>query len=164
MADNRIQTRVSERLVEWLLDRANRLGSGGSIHMQAGHDLDMLRALLARELGRIRLTVNEANCVADILNGTMLSAGEMAAFPAVATDVAEAFQLAREEAFPGEVSYGEKWGIDEDRLVSYLRALGASADHALADAISRWWAADDHAGTVEGWARVGLRVREPEGK
>jgi hypothetical protein len=54
-------------------------------------------------------------------------------------------------------SYGVKWGIDETALLDYLRSLGPSADHALSDAVSRWWANDGEP-TIDGWKDVGLRV------
>lgn len=44
-------------------------------------------------------------------------------------------------------------------LLGYLRTLGPTADHALLDAVSRWWEAEDSQSTIEGWAAVGLRVR-----
>lgn len=64
----------------------------------------------------------------------------------------------------GDVSsYAAKWGIDEQSLLDRLGALGPAADHALRDALSRWWEQSREA-TAEGFAAVGLRVVEPDGK
>ena len=51
------------------------------------------------------------------------------------------------------------WGIDEDDLVEVLRGIGPTADLALRDALSRWWATGGEP-TGEGFAAVGLRVRQ----
>ncbi|MFF7115463.1 hypothetical protein ACFY91_24575 [Streptomyces albogriseolus] len=156
MAEGRISTRLSGELAEWLEDRTDRMMTG-SPDIQARQELGMWRGALAAELRRIRLTVDQANCLADVMNGTILDAALSGSVPIVFFNASDAFQLARETPFPGESSYGKKWGINEDALLDYLRRLGPTADHALHDAISRWWKKNAEP-TVEGWASVGLAV------
>lgn len=149
--DNRLQVRIGEDEAAWLADRAKRMMSG-SRDVQARAELGIWRIALATELRRIRLTLAQANCLADVLNGTLIQPAIAASFPVVFAEVSDAFQLAT-----GPSSYGAKWEIDEGELLSYLRGLGPTADHALHDAVSRWWEQDCQV-TAEGWARVGLRV------
>lgn len=157
MAGDRITTRLTEPgLADWLDDRTNRMMTG-SLDIQARQELGMWRSALAGELRRIRLTVDQANCLADVMNGALMDAAMAGTAGIVFYNAADAFQLARDTPFPLESSYGEKWSIDEDGLLDYLRRLGPTADHALHDAISRWWNAKCEP-TVEGWASVGLTV------
>ncbi|MGW2181279.1 hypothetical protein ACWCXX_24900 [Streptomyces sp. NPDC001732] len=157
MADTRIQTRVSETTAAWLEDRDHRMNTG-SPHLQAKIELSLWQDALAAELRRIRLTLNQANCIADILNGSLITPGVAGNVPAVYFEVTDAFHLVREQPIPyDENLYGTKWGIDEERLTDYLRSLGPTADHALHDAVARWWETDADP-TVEGWAGVGLTV------
>lgn len=157
MADTRIQTRVSEDIAAWLADRAERMFTGGR-DLQARTELGIWKDALTAELRRIRLTLNQANCLADILNGAMISPGIAGRAPVVLMEASDAFHLAREEPLAyDEVPYGTKWNIDEKTLTEYLRSLGPTADHALHDAVNRWWKTDAEA-TVEGWASVGLTV------
>ncbi|MDI6521697.1 hypothetical protein QMA61_36595 [Streptomyces coelicoflavus] len=157
MAGERITTRLTEPgLAEWLNDRTDRMMTG-SLDIQARIELSMWRGALAGELRRIRLTLDQANCLADVMNGTIMDAALAGSAGMVFYNAADAFQLARETPFPGESSYGEKWGIDEKELLEYLQRLGPTADHALHDAITRWWHTHADA-TVEGWATVGLAV------
>jgi hypothetical protein len=155
--ETRIQTRISDELADWLADRDERMHTG-TVHIQARTELDMWRMALRGELRRIRLTVSQANCIADVLNTPLLSPAIAASVPLVYYDCADAFDLARASPIPGdESSYGAKWGIDEAALLDYLRRLGPVADHALHDAVSRWWHIDAEP-TVDGWAAVGLTV------
>ncbi|MFD9151509.1 hypothetical protein [Streptomyces diastaticus] len=156
MADTRIQTRVEEDLADWLTERDLRMHTG-SHHIQAKLELGMWRRALAAELRRIRLTLNQANLIASVLSGTVMTPEIVGSAPAVLMEVGDAFHLARETPLPGEAPYGETWSVDEDALLHYLRTLGPTADHALFDAVSRWWKAGEP-GTVEGWANVGLTV------
>lgn len=156
MAGDRITTRLPDTLAEWLEGRTDRMMTG-SLDIQARLELGMWRGALTAELRRIRLTVDQANCLADVMNGSVLDAALAGSAPIVFYNAADAFQLARDTPFPGESSYGEKWGIDEKELLEYLQRLGPTADHALHDAISRWWNTRAEP-TVEGWATVGLTV------
>ncbi|KPC77477.1 hypothetical protein ADL27_48750, partial [Streptomyces sp. NRRL F-6602] len=105
----------------------------------------------------IRLTLNQANLIASVLSGTVMTPEIVGNAPAVLMEVSDAFHLARETPLPGEKPYGERWSLDEDALLHYLRTLGPTADHALFDAVSRWWKTGAPT-TVEGWASVGLTV------
>ncbi|OEJ21028.1 hypothetical protein [Streptomyces subrutilus] len=156
MADGRISTRLSGDVAEWLEDRTDRMMTG-SKDIQARQELAMWRGALAGELRRIRLTVDQANCLADVMNGTIMDAALAGSAGIVFYNAADAFQLVHDSPFAGESTYGAKWGIDEEALLKYLRGLGPTADHALHDAISRWWNLNAEP-TVEGWARVGLTV------
>src|SRR5690606_38762232 len=108
---------------------------------------------LAAELRRIRLTLEQANFLASILNGTTLGA---ALGPTVFYEAADAFEISRTSPL-ADTEYPGENGIDEEALLAYLRGLGPTADHALADAISRWWDTKAET-TIEGWASVGLTV------
>ncbi|MEU9925055.1 hypothetical protein AB0H51_27870 [Streptomyces griseoluteus] len=159
MADGRISARISEQLAAWLADRSERMMTG-STDLQAKLELDMWRAALDSELNRIRLTVEQANCLADVLNSTTLDAALAGRAGIVYYNASDAFALARDTPVPETSSYGAKHGIDETALLDYLRRLGPTADHALHDAIARWWATDAQP-TAEGWRSVGLNVVEP---
>src|SRR5262245_46202494 len=155
--DNRLQVRIGDKEGAWLTDRSERMHTG-SIHVQARMELGMWRDALEIELRRMRFTVAELNCMADAMNGTLIQPGIALTVPIVFAEMSDAFELA-----PPPSSYGEKWGIDEAALLAKIRALGPTADHALHDAISRWWEKwggrqipDDD--PTEGWAAVGLRV------
>jgi hypothetical protein len=147
---------------------------GGNRHGQAQAELGMWRDALDGELRRVRLTLAQASCVADVLNGTALTPGVSGTLGIVYAECYEAFRLAREDrsgnplpAPLGDVSsYGAKWGPEgtgpakwEQELLDYLGRLGPAADMALRDAVARWW---DGAflPTAEGFAAVGLRVAE----
>lgn len=149
----RIQVRVSPEAGAWLEDRAERMHTG-SHHEQARAELAMWRDALAAELRRIRLTRAQAACIADVLNSSHIQPG---IGRLVYAEVSDAFMLANDGPVPGYSSYGKKWNIDEQALLEYLLRLGPTADHALLDAFSRWWALDGEA-TVEGFAEVGLTV------
>lgn len=149
--DERIQTRVSTELHEWLSGRGKLMHEAGA-DLQARTELEMWRAALAAELRRIRLTLAQMNCIADVAKGSMLSPGAIAInIPLVYAGCFDEFGL------DGDGSYGKKWGIDEQELLTYLQGLGPTADHALAGAVARWWKGD-HGPDDAGWAAVGIRV------
>lgn len=157
MSDTRIQTRLPQRTYDWLEGR-KRLMLGGTASEQARTELEIWHTALEVELRRIRLTLDQVNCLADVLNGTLMSPGIAGSVPVAYAEASDAFTLARTDHL-GDHAYGEKWGIDEEKLLGYLRTLGPVADHALHDAIARWWAHNQEP-TAEGWASVGLRVVE----
>lgn len=168
-----VHFRLSEDTAQWIDGRIRRM-HGGNRHGQAQAELQMWRDALDGELRRLRLTVDQAGCVADVLNGPMLSPGVAATLGIVYAECYDAFRLAREDrsgnplpAPLGDVSsYGAKWGPEgadpakwEQELLDYLGRLGPAADMALRDAVARWWDEDGEP-TVEGFAAVGLRVTE----
>lgn len=158
--DPRIQVRISDEVAAWLADRAQRMHTV-SHHQQARIELGMWHAALDAELRRIQLTLAQASCIADVLNSPILDPALSGNVPRVFWLVTDACQLAKSDRFGGLSSYGVKWGIDEAALLGYLQTLGPTADHALHDAVSRWWKTDQEA-TVAGWAAVGLRVSVPD--
>jgi hypothetical protein len=160
MADGRIQTRISERLETWLTGRAGHFHTG-SADQQARTELELWNSTLGAELRRIRLTLKQASCVADVCNGWVMGPGIAIGTGQVFAECHDAFQLARSGPGGDISSYGERWGIDEQELLQYLSTLGPAADHALQDAIARWWELDDDA-TVESFAKVGLRVTDDQ--
>lgn len=145
------QFRLDDGTLDWLTDRAHRMHAM-SPHVQARTEIELWRMALTTELRRLRFTLGEINCIADILNGTLLSPGMMVNLPLTWAEAEDAFSFAT-----GQASYGTKWEIGERALLAKLRILGPAADHALHDAVSRWWEAG-HDSTAEGWAAVGLRV------
>ena len=156
-ADTRIQARLSPGLAAWLDDRAAR-SVAGSRHEQGRAELELWHTALAAELRGIRLTLGEAACVADVLKGSIIQM-TVSRPGTVYAQCYDAFRLAREHDPARIDSYGQKHGIDEGKLLDYLGGLGPAADHALADAISRWWGRDLGA-TADGFAAVGLAVPE----
>ncbi len=157
MAETRIQTRITEDTYAWLEEREQRMHTG-SPHVQARVELAMWAQVLREELRRIQLSLAQANCLGDVLNGNLMSF-DSAHYPAVLLEAQDAFALARENPH-GEDTYGHKWDLDEEQLISYLKTLRPAAAHALHDAISRWWATNKEP-TVAGWAAVGLKVTDP---
>lgn len=156
--DNRLQLRIKPDLHAWLSDRADRM-HGHSPDLQAKTELGLWRAVLEMELRRIRLSVAEASCLADVLNGSMLDA---TLGPLTFYEASDAFRIARDTPVPEMSSYATKWGVDEDALLERLRALHPVADHALRDALSRWWHDEASEATVEGFTKHGLHVYDPD--
>jgi hypothetical protein len=158
--NSRIQARLANHLAEWLDGRAERMHGGGR-NQQAITELGLWRMALDAELRKIRLTVPQAACIADVLDGTLLPASIAGSLPLVYAECASAFDIVRDTPIPGGNAYGATWNIDEQELLAYLRRLSPVADHALADAIARWREHNLDA-TVDGFAQVGLRVVDVE--
>jgi hypothetical protein len=154
--ETRVQVRLDDELAGWLADRTTRMLTG-SHNVQARLELDMWRATLRAELRRIRFTLAQASCLADLLNGVLIQPGISIRPGMVYAEASDAFQIARDTPIPDHSSYGAKWGIDEQALLEYLARLGPAADHALLDAFSRWWD-QDHDRSLDGFAAVGLTV------
>jgi hypothetical protein len=152
----RIQARMARDLAAWLDARSGRMLTGGR-NQQAITELGLWRMALDAELRTIRLTVPQAACIADVLDGTMITASIAGSLPVAYAECAVAFEAAKDSPIPEESAYGPTWGIDEDQLLAYLRRLSPVADHALRDAIASWREQDLDA-TVAGFAQVGLRV------
>jgi hypothetical protein len=152
MDDNRIQVRIPADgdLEKWLTDRAKRMRS--SPHVQARTEMELCRYFLELELQDLRIPLAWINCIADVLNGAALDA--FVGYPTgiVFGEVSDAFQSAKRLS-----SYGAKWHVDEEDVLDWLVELRPTADHALRDAVSRWWVADLPP-TDEGWAAVGINV------
>jgi hypothetical protein len=159
-ANRRIQARLANQLAEWLDGRADRMHGGGR-NQQAITELGLWMMALDAELRKIRLTVPQASCIADVLDGTLLLASIAGSLPLVYAECASAFDIARATPIPEGNTYGAIWNIDEQELLAYLRRLSPVADHALADAIARWREQNLDA-TVNGFAKAGLRVVDVE--
>lgn len=173
-ANPRIQARLTDDMAEWLDGRAARMNTGSraeqaSRSQQAISELILWRTVLDIELRRIRLTLAQASCIADVRNGFMLDAATLSSsLGLVYVDCYAAFRLAREAG--GETrTYGAKHApVDVDAakweqdLLDYLGRLSPAADHALRDAIARWWALPDdpELSNTDRFALVGLRVTQ----
>lgn len=154
-AASTVHVRLDPAAAEWLNGRSGRMHTG-SPHIQARIDLGLWRTALDMELRRIRMTLAQATCLADVMNGHLMSPS-LTRPGTVYAEAYDAFEIARDTPIPELSSYGAKHGMDEGELLAYLAKLGPVADHALTDALSRWWA-EDHQPTVEGFAAVGLTV------
>ena len=162
----RLQARLTGDMPEWLDGRAKRMHTG-SRNQQAVIEITTWRTVLNIELHRIRLTLAQASCIADVLNSTAMDTVMASSLGVVYAACYDAFRLAREAG--GEISsYGAKHGPDfagdaaqwEQDLLDYLGGLNVTADHALRDAIARWWALPDDPELTDAarFAMVGLRV------
>lgn len=162
-ANPRIQARLPGYLATWLTGRSELMGTG-SYNQQAVMELGLWQVALEHELRRIRLTLPQARAIAAVCNDrtlapTITSSGPGEVFAACY----HAFRIAREKNhLPDVSSYAAQFGIDEPALLDYLGGLGPTADAALRDGLARWWQQDDPEDTVEGFARVGLRVTDVE--
>ncbi|HET9657319.1 MAG TPA: hypothetical protein VFP72_18345 [Kineosporiaceae bacterium] len=143
-------------LRQWLTDRQQRMMAPG-LATQLRAEAVMLRDLLAAELRRQRWTLAELGLLADVMNGDILTSS-------VYTGGVSMITANLVDATSGlEAEYEAQHGVHPARVVEKLQTLGPAADAALRDALSRWWATQDEgpdAHTVEGWARVGVRVVE----
>ena len=156
-ADGRLQIRIPAPLAAWLTDRAARAMTGASVHQQGKAELELWRSALASELHGIRLSLAQAQCVAAVIGGSHLSEHVMRP-GMVHAECYDAFAIARRSpALAAVSSYGKQYGIDEAELLDYLGSLGPVADHALADALSRWWALDLEP-DADGFGAAGLVV------
>lgn len=147
----RMTAQVPPDLVDWLESRAARAMTGESVPLRLVSEVRLLRGLLASELNRVPLTVPEASCLADVVGGDMMQPGWGSILLA---EVWDAFAAA-----PGVSSYSAKWGVSQDALIARLRGIGPTADLALRDALSAWWAADGEP-TAAGFTAAGLRIIE----
>lgn len=146
---NPVSWRPSAEMTEWLLGRAERAASLGSVSSRTRIEMELWRAGLAAELAQQSWTLAEIGMIADICNGAVIQ--DMIGSNAAA-NVADAVA-----AHPG--SYGSRWSVDEHALLGRLLLLGPVADIALTDAVARWWAAGlPH--TVEGWSGVGISAQD----
>lgn len=152
MATAPINLRLTDDQASWIADRADRALTPGSAGTRIKTELDLWRHMLAAELRRQKWTLPEMGLIADILNSALVRDAVPMGIGTIAVEVMDA-------RAGDEGSYGGKWGVDEMELIDKLLRIGPAADHALADAVSRWWATDgEH--SSGGWATVGVRVVE----
>jgi hypothetical protein len=162
----RLQFRVSGSMARWLSSRAELSLSGGAggESLQAKADLTLLRDILEAELRGIRLTLDQARCLADVLNGSILEPFIGLPFGLVYSGAYEEFEHARGGPVRGLSSYGAKHGHEddweqwEDALLGYLRSLTPGQDYALRWAIARWWKDGRDVTDAERFAAAGLRL------
>lgn len=109
------------------------------------------RSALGAELARQTWDLPELGLIAAVCTRPVLADALGVPVGLVAQEVIDATA-----ATPGLL--GEAWGVDEQQLIGRLAQLGPTADLALYDAVSRWWATGA-AHDIEGWASVGLRTR-----
>jgi hypothetical protein len=144
--------RVDDDLAGWITDRAERAMRMESLGVHIRTEVQKWRTIVGAELRHLRFTIGEIGLIADVFGGSLITDAISSRPPMAAIEVMDA-----RDGMEG--SYGDKWGVDEMALVEKLLGLGPAADHALIDAVSRWWAADgEH--TAAGWAAVGLTIRD----
>jgi hypothetical protein len=90
----RVTVRLSAELIYHLASRARRTASGQPPQAQIVTEVALLRSLLDLELRRVPLTVAEAGCLADVLNGALVAD---ALGPLADTEAVDAFTLARQD-------------------------------------------------------------------
>ena len=135
--------RPDKGLAAWMLGRAERSMSPSGLSARTRTEMILWRAALGAELDRQRWMLDELAVIAQACNGVVMSDALGVSAGLVAVEVSD--MITREGS------------ADNDELVGRLMRLGPTADHALADAVCRWWVAGgDH--TVAGWAAVGVRV------
>lgn len=170
--DDMIRFRPGDSITAWLAQSAGLARTGVSPSMQAKTDLGLLQMVCNAELRRVRLTLAQANCIADVLNGTIVDATIGAGLGLAYAECYDAFRLAREDVPIADLSsYGAKWGPEgsdpakwEQDLLDILGRLGPAADYALRRSIAAWWdqfgsmsaATDDE--QVAWFESVGLRI------
>lgn len=135
----------------WLEGRAERSMTPGGLSARTRTEMVLWRATLDAELRRQRLNLPELGMIADVCNGTIWPDAIGLTLGMVAADVSDAI------AADPDV-WGEKWDVDEDQVLAKLLALGPAADHALADALARWWSDPESQHSLKGWAKVGVHV------
>lgn len=149
--NDRIQVAPNERL-RAVIDRTQSLthsaGLGPTIALMLSMHVDLMRL----ELRRVPLTSREAEVLAAIIGGPLVTPGVGSL---LIGEVIDAFDIAG----TGGSSYGSQFGVDEDRLVAKLRGIGPSADLALRLALATWWSLPD---TDRDFTAVGLRIISDE--
>lgn len=144
-----ISFRPTDATQQWLEGRARRMPTAPSLSLAAAQELGLWRAALAVELRRMPWTVAELCLIADAMNGHAMDPGLGSTVAVYLRDVFE--------AYPG--SYGSKWEADEPAVLRKASALGPVADHALADAMARFWDDPDlDAMDPATWSGLGCKV------
>lgn len=157
--DNRLQIRIptGSEIDTWLTDRAARMHNSRDI--QARTELQIWAGVLSEELCALHPPLAWMNCIADVLNGSIIPEVISCNIGLVYAEVCDAFRAARHaDPTGGDISsYGVKWELDEQALLEWLLDLSPAADHAVFDAVSRWWETSQEP-TPAGWAAVGVFV------
>jgi hypothetical protein len=173
-----VQFRATGGLGSWLASRQERtiLAGGGGLGMQGRLELSLWRDVLTAELAALPpIPLAWADVLTEVSGGEQMSA----AVASVRDDgswwpVLWAEWAVRRQDTGGhpDNTFAARYGIDEDALDQWLRALSPARDHAVRDALSRWWAevwpmdgarggeedGELQAVSVAGFAIVGLRV------
>jgi hypothetical protein len=150
---------VDADVMKWLSGRADLMGANASPHLQAAAELTLWRETLAAELGKVRMSCGEAACLADISHRATLDTNVSVSLSLL---YGKAFDAFRADFDTTELSglYGKKHGIDEQALLNKLVRLTPTQDHALRDALARWWALDTREATPAGFAQVDIFTDE----
>jgi hypothetical protein len=119
-----------------------------SLDLQARLELQLWWETLQAEVASVRLTLPQACYLADVLQGECESAefGQI-----ISTHISKAI------ASDGMSGISSRWPVNEDSMLVWAGRLRPVTDHAVRDAIWRWWRLGAEA-SVEGFARVGLRL------
>lgn len=152
--ENPISWRPNSDMSEWLEGRASRSAQPGGLSARTRTEMRLWRSCIHHELLRLRFSLNDLAIIASALNGTIIPDAVSKTVPIVAAKVIEHLRVSA-EGRPVQMHSGD----DHQGLVTYLLSLGPTADHALGDAITRWQQ-NDHDHTPDGWAAVGITVRD----
>jgi len=152
MAKDLIQFAGDPALIAWLDGRAKRSAQLASPGKRARTEILMWRDALTQEPRRQRWTLRELALLAEVHHGVI-------PMNAIATNIGMAAGGIIDGLHDDLATTDEKWDVYENALTKKLLDLGPTADHALIDAIARWWEAKaEH--SVEGWASVGITVHD----
>jgi hypothetical protein len=169
----RVDFAADAELRGWLESRAGRVTGmpglgfpGASLSRQAKAELVLWRTALELSLAEVPpMTLGQCLALARVAAGPVISAAMKAAdgrpvmWGAAAVAVADArAPVGKLPPHPGNF-YSNMHGIDEDETLALLAGLTVVQDHALVDALSRWW---ERGGveTVEAFEALGLRVAD----
>lgn len=152
VAGDTFSLRLSPELHRQCVDRQIRWEKP-SLAALVREDLETFHAALRAELARIPMTVDTARTLAGIVPAR---ADQQVAGPLlIGLLVDERAAAARR---------GENWdsdhGIDGDKLVDTLAALGPTADLALRDALLRWHQTEGASPTAASFTACGLRITD----
>jgi hypothetical protein len=126
-----IQFRVGDLMPD--LEARCDAATGESHNISAKRDLETYYAFLRNLRARLGLTQPEIMATIAVHNGCAMDPLIMSA---------QLIWANVEDADAGEL---EQWGVDQSSLVAKLRALDSGQRLAVADAIRRWWIADEDA-------------------
>ena len=135
---------IKDGSAAWLRGRDDRHlsapGVGG-----APREIRLFMQVLAYAQREARFAVAELCCLADVMNGSVMSEGFG--------------RLAAHEFGDADDSYVQKWGVDRPALLARLWELSPLGDYALRDGIARFWEDSTLDDADEGtWRHLGFRV------